>query len=228
MEFGELLGKAFVEKHFSPMAQNRVNVMVDNLLKVFEKRIQQLDWMTDSTKAEATKKLLAIGRKLGYPSTWEDFSVLNFSSDQYLANVKEIARYSVRKNFSELKKPVDKAKWGMPAHMVNAYYHPLLNEIAFPAGIMQAPFFDVNAEDAVNYGRIGMVIGHEFTHGFDDMGSKFAADGSFTNWWSTKDREAFDSKTAILGETFSAFVPPKEIVSMQTLPWGKTLRIWED
>ncbi len=207
LEFGELLGKAFVEKHFSPMAQKRVNVMVDNLLKVFEERIQQLDWMTDSTKTEAIKKLLAIGRKLGYPSQWEDFSMLKFSPEQYLENVKESARYSVQKNFSELKKPVDKAKWGMPAHMVNAYYHPLLNEIAFPAGIMQAPFFDVNAEDAVNYGRIGMVIGHEFTHGFDDMGSKFAADGSFSNWWSVKDREAFDSRTAILGETFSAFCP---------------------
>lgn len=207
LEFGELLGKAFVEKHFSPMAQKRVNVMVDNLLKVFEERIQKLDWMTDSTKTEATKKLLAIGRKLGYPSQWEDFSMLKFSPEQYLENVKESARYSVQKNFSELKKPVDKAKWGMPAHMVNAYYHPLLNEIAFPAGIMQAPFFDVNAEDAVNYGRIGMVIGHEFTHGFDDMGSKFAADGSFSNWWSVKDREAFDSRTAILGETFSAFCP---------------------
>jgi putative endopeptidase len=113
----------------------------------------------------------------------------------------------VKKNFEELSQAVDKAKWGMPAHMINAYYHPLLNEIAFPAGIMQAPFFDVNSEDAVNYGRIGMVIGHEFTHGFDDMGSKFAADGSFTNWWSESDRKLFEERTALLGATFAGFCP---------------------
>lgn len=207
IEIGELLGKAFVERHFSKEAQTRVNEMVDNLLAVFKERIEQLDWMTNTTKQEALKKLASIGRKLGFPDKWEDYSSLNFSSEDYLANVKEMNRYSVRKNFADLKKPVDKDKWGMPAHMVNAYYHPLLNEIAFPAGIMQAPFFDEKAEDAVNYGRIGMVIGHEFTHGFDDMGSKFAADGSFKNWWSEEDLQLFEEKTKVLGETFAAFCP---------------------
>lgn len=207
IEIGELLGKAFVERHFSKEAQARVNEMVDNLLAVFKERIEQLDWMSNTTKQEALKKLSSIGRKLGFPDKWEDYSSLNFSADDYLANVKEMNRYSVRKNFAELKKPVDKDKWGMPAHMVNAYYHPLLNEIAFPAGIMQAPFFDEKAEDAVNYGRIGMVIGHEFTHGFDDMGSKFAADGSFKNWWSEEDLHLFEEKTKVLGETFAAFCP---------------------
>lgn len=207
IEIGELLGKAFVERHFSKEAQARVNEMVDNLLAVFKERIEQLDWMTNTTKQEALKKLSSIGRKLGFPDKWEDYSSFNFSSEDYLANVKEMNRYSVRKNFAELKKPVDKDKWGMPAHMVNAYYHPLLNEIAFPAGIMQAPFFDEKAEDAVNYGRIGMVIGHEFTHGFDDMGSKFAADGSFKNWWSEEDLQLFEEKTKVLGETFAAFCP---------------------
>ena len=207
LEIGELLGKAFVEKHFSKAAQDRVNEMVDNLLIVYRERIEKLDWMTDITKLEALKKLNSIGRKLGYPSKWEDYSMLNFDPAQYVMNVKEMARYSVQKNFSELGKPVDKDKWGMPAHMVNAYYHPLLNEIAFPAGIMQAPFFDEKAEDAVNYGRIGMVIGHEFTHGFDDMGSKFAADGSFTNWWTEEDRQSFEEKTKLLGATFAGFCP---------------------
>lgn len=207
MEFGELLGKAFVDKYFSVAAKNKVNEMVDNLLAVFKERINNLEWMTPTTKKEAIIKLTAIGRKLGYPDKWEDFSMLKFKSDDYLANYKEISRYSTAKNFKELNQPVDKTKWGMPAHMVNAYYHPLLNEIAFPAGIMQAPFFDENAEDAVNYGRIGMVIGHEFTHGFDDMGSKFAADGSFKNWWTEEDRKLFEEKTQILGETFSAFCP---------------------
>ena len=183
MEVGELLGKAFVDKHFSKNAQERVNVMVDNLLIVFKDRISNLDWMSDQTKKEALIKLSSIGRKLGFPEKWEDYSSLNFSKDDYVSNVREMNRFSTRKNLEQLNKPIDKTKWGMPAHMVNAYYHPLLNEIAFPAGIMQAPFFDENAEDAVNYGRIGMVIGHEFTHGFDDMGSKFAADGSFKNWW---------------------------------------------
>ncbi len=207
LEIGELLGKAFVDKHFSKAAQDRVNEMVDNLLIVYRERIEKLDWMTDITKQEALKKLNSIGRKLGYPSKWEDYSMLNFDAAQYVMNVKEMARYSVQKNFSVLGKPVDKDKWGMPAHMVNAYYHPLLNEIAFPAGIMQAPFFDEKAEDAVNYGRIGMVIGHEFTHGFDDMGSKFAADGSFTNWWTEEDRQSFEEKTKLLGATFAGFCP---------------------
>jgi len=207
LEFGELLGKAFVEKYFSQKAQNRVNEMVDNLLIVFRERINGLDWMTQETKAEALNKLNSIGRKLGFPSYWEDYSSLAFTSDNYIENVKEINRFSHYKNLKELNQPIDKEKWGMPAHMVNAYYHPLLNEIAFPAGIMQAPFFDENAEDAVNYGRIGRVIGHEFTHGFDDMGSKFAADGSFKNWWSESDRKLFEEKTTILGETFSSFCP---------------------
>ena len=207
IEIGELLGKAFVEKHFSKAAQARVNEMVDNLLAVFKERIKGLDWMSDATKSEALNKLSSIGRKLGFPDKWENYSSLNFSADNYLANVKEMNRFSVSKNFDDLKKPVDKDKWGMPAHMVNAYYHPLLNEIAFPAGIMQAPFFDEKAEDAVNYGRIGMVIGHEFTHGFDDMGSKFAADGSFKNWWTEEDLALFAEKTKVLGETFAAFCP---------------------
>lgn len=206
-EFGELLGKAFVEKYYSQKAQERVNTMVDNLLIVFKERIAGLDWMSDETKKEATNKLNSIGRKLGFPSKWEDYSALTFTADNYIENLKMESKLSHYKNMEDLSNPVDKEKWGMPAHMVNAYYHPLLNEIAFPAGIMQAPFFDENAEDAVNYGRIGMVIGHEFTHGFDDMGSKFAADGSFKNWWTESDRKLFEEKTGTLGATFAGFCP---------------------
>jgi len=223
IEIGELLGKAFVERHFSKEAQARVNEMVDNLLAVFKERIQNLDWMSDATKQEALNKLSSIGRKLGFPDKWEDYSSLNFSAQDYLANVKEMNRFSVRKNFEELKKEVDKDKWGMPAHMVNAYYHPLLNEIAFPAGIMQAPFFDEKSEDAVNYGRIGMVIGHEFTHGFDDMGAKFAADGSFKNWWTEEDLQSFGEKTKILGETFAAFCPMEDQCVNPDLTMGENI-----
>ncbi len=207
MTMGEALGKLFVEQYYSDKAQQRVNAMVDNLLATFEERIKALPWMSAETKKEALNKLNSIGRKLGFPSKWEDFSDLRMSRADYVANIKLSSQRDVKKNFEELNKPVDKEKWGMPAHLINAYYHPLLNEIAFPAGIMQAPFFDVDAEDAVNYGRIGMVIGHEFTHGFDDMGSKFAADGSFTNWWSESDRKLFEERTALLGATFAGFCP---------------------
>lgn len=206
-DFGELLGKAFVEKHYSDRAQQRINEMVDNLISVFKNRINGLDWMSVETKNEALNKLNSIKRKLGFPNKWEDYSSLNFKKDAYIENIIEENRFSHVKNMGELKKPVDKEKWGMPAHMVNAYYQPLMNEIVFPAGIMQAPFFDENAEDAVNYGRIGMVIGHELTHGFDDMGSKFAADGSLKNWWTEADRSAFEKKTGLLGATFAAFCP---------------------
>lgn len=223
LEIGELLGKAFVEKYFSKEAQDRVNEMVDNLLYVYKERIEQLEWMSDATKKEALIKLNAIGRKLGFPSKWEDYSSLRFFPDRYALNYKEMTRYSVAKNFSELGQPVDKEKWGMPAHMVNAYYHPLLNEIAFPAGIMQAPFFDESYEDAVNYGRIGMVIGHEFTHGFDDMGSKFAADGSFTNWWTEEDRMLFEEKTKLLGATFSGFCPMEDHCVNPELTMGENI-----
>lgn len=203
----EALGQAFVAEHFSVEAKDKINRMVDDLLAVYRERINELKWMTDETKKQALTKLEAIGRKLGYPDNWEDLSIIDIKADNYLNNIDQCAMYSVRDNLSDLHRPVDKDEWGMPAHMVNAYYHPLLNEIAFPAGIMQYPFFDINVGDAVNYGGIGMVIGHEFTHGFDDMGSKFAADGSFTNWWTEIDRENFEQRTQKLGATFSGFCP---------------------
>jgi predicted metalloendopeptidase len=152
-------------------------------------------------------KLNAIGRKLVCPDEWRDFTNLTITSNDYIANLDNIALFETKEELGKLYKPVNKKEWGMPAHMVNAYYHPLLNEIAFPAGIMQPPFFDVNAEDAVNYGRIGMVIGHEFTHGFDDNGSKFAANGSYTNWWQESDRKLFEERTKTLGQTFESFCP---------------------
>ncbi len=201
----EALGKAFVEQHFSPEAKDKVNEMVDNLLIVYRERLTNLDWMSDETKVEALNKLDAIGRKLGYPDEWKDLSGLEISQESYIQNVDNCNRFSIQENLDKLGQPVDRSEWGMPAHMVNAYYHPLLNIIAFPAGIMQSPFFDINAEDAVNYGGIGMVIGHEFTHGFDDMGSKFAADGSFTNWWTEEDRKRFEERTGKLGATYESF-----------------------
>jgi len=203
----EALGQAFVAEHFSVEAKDKINRMVDDLLDVYRERINKLEWMTDETKKQALEKLEAIGRKLGYPDEWKDLSSIDIQPGDYLNNIDQCAMYSTRENLADLHQPVNKEEWGMPAHMVNAYYHPLLNEIAFPAGIMQYPFFDINVEDAVNYGGIGMVIGHEFTHGFDDMGSKFAADGSFTNWWTEIDRANFEERTKKLGATFSSFCP---------------------
>ena len=203
----QALGEAFVEEHFSEEAKDKVNEMVDHLLTVYRKRLKELDWMSEETKGEALKKLEAIGRKLGFPDEFKDLSDLDIVSDDYLANINNSKKYAFKENIEKLNKPVDKDEWGMPAHMVNAYYHPLLNEIAFPAGIMQPPFFDIKAEDAVNYGGIGMVIGHEFTHGFDDKGSKFAADGSYTNWWGEEDRVRFEERTKKLGNTYASFCP---------------------
>ena len=207
MDIGELLGRAFVERHYSQDAQETINELVDNLLVVFKGRINDLEWMSEETKKQGTKKLMAIGRKLGFPEEWEDFSDLSFSPKYYVQNIDAAAIRSHRENLMKLNDKVDTKEWGMPAHMVNAYYHPLLNEIAFPAGIMQPPFFSANYEDAVNYGRIGMVIGHEFTHGFDDNGSKFDAEGNFKNWWTEEDRTLFDTRTETLGNTFEQFCP---------------------
>lgn len=207
LPIGQALGRLFVDKHYSMSAQDKVNKLVDNLTLAFRERLETRTWMTEDTKKRALEKLNAISRKLGFPDEWEDFSAIHISSDDYIGNIRNITAYSINKNLSKLGKEVDRSEWGMPPHMVNAYYHPLLNEIAFPAGIMQPPFFDENAEDAVNYSRIGMVIGHELTHGFDDMGSKFAADGTFTNWWSEEDRNRFNERTDLLGATFEDFCP---------------------
>lgn len=220
---GELLGKVFVGRHFSETARDRVNEMVDNLLLVFGERIDNLDWMSSETKEQAQIKLNAIGRKLGYPTKYEDFTSLNFTADNLVENNREIVRFAWNKNISKLGQKINKDEWEMPAHLINAYYNPLLNEIAFPAGIMQAPFFSEKYDDAINYGRIGMVIGHEFTHGFDDMGSKFAADGSFTNWWSEKDLKSFEERTGKLGKTFDKFCPIEDHCVNSSLTMGENI-----
>lgn len=223
LPIGQALGKLFVEKYFSENAKKKINVLVDNLTSAFRERLETRDWMSGETKAKAIEKLNAIHRKLAFPDKWEDFSKIAISADNYLSNYKNVVSYSINKNLNKLHKPVDREEWGMPPHMVNAYYHPLLNEIAFPAGIMQPPFFDENADDAINYSRIGMVIGHELTHGFDDMGSKFAADGSFTNWWTPEDRKLFEARTKILGETFAKFCPFEGICVNPELTMGENI-----
>ncbi len=207
MPLGDALGKYFVQYYFTPEASAKINTLVDDITVVLKERIEHLTWMSEDTKKQALVKLGTFTRKLGYPSKWKDFSSLKLSMDNLTENVIELRRYEVQENLDKLGKPIDKEEWGMPAHMVNAYYNPLQNEIAFPAGIMQAPFFDVNYEDAVNYARIGMVIGHEITHGFDDQGAQFAADGSFKDWWTEEDMKKFTELTTTYGETFGKFCP---------------------
>ncbi len=217
------LGSLFVEKHFSENAKKKVNVMVDNIMEAFRDRLNTLDWMSDETKERALHKLESFGRKLGFPEEWRDYSGLEITSDNYVQNLRNITLYATKKNHEKLGKPKDPKEWGMPPHMVNAYYHPLYNEIVFPAGIMQPPFFDEHASDAVNYGRMGMVIGHEFTHGFDDQGAKFAADGSLSNWWSDEDVEKFKERTEKLGRTYEQFCPFGDVCVDPRLTMGENI-----
>lgn len=203
---GEALGQLYVEKHFSQEAKDRVNTMVDNLMTAYTERIKTRDWMSDSTKTAALAKLGTILRKLGFPDKWRDYSGLEITKESYCKNFLASNRFDVAYNLSKLNKPVDRMEWGMTPATVNAYYNPSNNEIVFPAAIMQPPFFDANADDAVNYGAMGAVIGHELTHGFDDQGSMFDPEGNMKNWWSDKDHENFKSRTDKLVAQFNQFV----------------------
>jgi len=202
---GEALGEAFVEENFTEEAKRKVNEMVDNIILVFDERIEGLDWMGDSTKIKAKEKLGSFARKLGFPDNWTDYKGLEIDRESYLTNVININKFDMNENIEKLGKPIDKTKWEMVPQIVNAYYNPLLNEIVFPAGIMQAPFFSEHYEDAVNYARMGAVIGHELTHGFDDQGAQFTADGRMVNWWTAEDKEKFDSRTQKLIDQYSSY-----------------------
>lgn len=204
---GEPMGRAFVERHFTAEAKEKVNVMVDNIIYAFSNRIDQLDWMSDSTKMEAKAKLGSFTRKLGYPDKWKDMSSMEISKDSYVANKMAASRFDWNEMIHKLGSDVDKTEWGMPAHIVNAYYNPTMNEIVFPAGIMQPPFFDPEVEDAVNYSRMGAVIGHELTHGFDDQGAKFDGGGNFRDWWRPQDTEQFNERTTKLEQQFNEYSP---------------------
>ncbi len=202
---GEALGQAFVEDNFSEDAKVKINQMVENITLVFDERIDNLDWMGAETKAKAKEKLGAFARKLGFPDQWKDYSSLTINRNSYFQNVINSNRFRVAENLSKLEKEIDKTEWGMVPHIVNAYYNPLLNEIVFPAGIMQKPFFSEHYEDAVNYARMGAVIGHEFTHGFDDMGSKYDAQGQMNDWWTPEDKKKFNEKTQKLINQYNAY-----------------------
>lgn len=203
---GEALGQVYVEKYFSADSKKRVNEMVDNLIAAYKERIETRDWMSPETKQQAISKLTTIMRKLAYPDKWRDYSALNIKRDSYVQNYMRANNFAFNYMINKLGKPVDKTEWGMSPPTINAYYNPSMNEIVFPAGIMQAPFFNPDADDAVNYGSMGAVIGHELTHGFDDQGSQFDADGNMKNWWTEDDMKKFQAKTAILVKQFNQYV----------------------
>lgn len=202
---GELLGQLYVKKYFKPEAKARMEQLVANLRKAYEVRINKLDWMSAETKQKAIAKLHAFTPKIAYPNNWKNYNGLQISRNAYFQNIRNANAWDYKENVNQLGKPVDRTKWGMTPPTVNAYYSPTMNEIVFPAGILQSPFFDPNADDAVNYGGIGAVIGHEMSHGFDDQGSQYDKDGSLRNWWTAEDLTKFKAKTKALGEQFDAY-----------------------
>ncbi|WP_284650867.1 M13 family metallopeptidase [Flavobacterium terrisoli] len=202
---GEVVGKVYVKEHFSPEAKERMVGMVKNLLKAYAESIKTLDWMSEATKKEALKKVDNFMIKIGYPDKWRDYSALKIDKNDFYGNGLRAAEFEYNRNLAKLGKPVDRTEWGMNPQTVNAYYNPSLNEIVFPAAILKPPFFDLNADDAVNYGGIGAVIGHEIGHGFDDQGSAFDGKGVMKNWWTPQDLAAFKKKTGALVEQYSSF-----------------------
>ena len=202
---GDLLGQIYVKKHFKPEAKARMQELVSNLVKAYEIRIKNLDWMTDVTKQKALDKLHAFTPKIAYPDKWKNYDGLEINRGTFFNNVRNSGTWSYTEMVNQLGKPVDKTRWAMTAPTVNAYYNPVNNEIVFPAGILQFPFFDPNADDAVNYGGIGAVIGHEISHGFDDSGSQYDKDGTLRNWWTDEDRTKFKVKATALQEQFDAY-----------------------
>jgi len=201
---GEAVGQMYVKKYFPEENKARMLALVKNLQKALGIRIENLTWMSDETKAKALEKLNAITIKIGYPDTWRDYTKLDVNpKDTYYANLQRAAKFEQDYSMSYLGKPVDKTKWYMTPQTVNAYYNPSSNEICFPAGILQYPFFDMSADDAFNYGAIGVVIGHEMTHGFDDQGCHFDKDGNMINWWTEEDKAAFDARTKVMEEAFN-------------------------
>ena len=208
---GEALGKLYVEKKFPAEAKAKAKAMIENVFLAFENRINNLPWMTPATRKGAIEKLRKSTVKIGYPDKWKDYSKLVIKSKEeggnYYENMKNVARWGFAENLADLNKPVDKTKWGMSPQTVNAYFNPSYNEIVFPAAILQPPFYDYKADDAVNYGGIGAVIGHEISHGFDDSGSRYDADGNLKNWWTEDDLKQFTGLGGALAAQYSALEP---------------------
>ena len=204
---GQALGQLYVAKYFTPEAKARAEELVTNVRDALKTRIQNLDWMSDATKTKALEKWSKFLPKIGYPEHWRSWDGLNISKDNYYANMQAASKFNYEYDIAKIGKPTDRQEWGMTPQTVNAYYNPTDNTINFPAAILQPPFFNANADDAINYGGIGAVIGHEASHGFDDQGSQFDGDGNNVNWWSDADKKQFEARTGKLVEQFNAYAP---------------------
>jgi putative endopeptidase len=202
---GEAFGQVYVAREFTPDSKARMVTMVNNLIAAFRERLTKLDWMGDETRKQAIAKLDSFVQKIGYPDKWIDYSALKVSRDSYLANVLRSSEFDQMRDYDKINKPVDRKLWGMTPPTVNAYYNALNNDITFPAGILQAPFFNPDADDAINYGAIGAVIGHEVTHGYDDSGANFDASGNLKNWWTPADQSNFKTRSECIVKQFDAF-----------------------
>jgi putative endopeptidase len=220
---GEALGKVFVERHFTEDSKKRVDEMVNNLIAAYRERIASRDWMSEATKKAANLKLDKVMRKLGYPDKWKDYSSLEIKRDSYVQNYMRANQFAFKEMVEKLGKPVDRTEWGMTTPTINAYYNPSMNEIVFPAGIMQPVFFTPEADDAVNYGCMGAVIGHELTHGFDDEGCQFDADGNLKNWWTESDKTNFKKKTDMLVKQFDEYVAVDDMHVRGALTLGENI-----
>ena len=205
-QLGMAMGQLYVAQNFPPEAKKRAQELVDNLRAALKARIEKLDWMSDATKKMAIEKWNTFMPKIGYPDKWRDWSGLTLKRDSYVGNVRAAIKFNHEWRMGKIGKPVDRTEWGMTPQTVNAYYNPLQNEIVFPAAILQPPFFDAKADDALNYGGIGAVIGHEMTHGYDDEGAQFDAQGNFKNWWSADDKKQFEARTDKLVKQFDDYV----------------------
>ena len=204
---GEALGKLYVARYFPPESKAKADVLVSNLLKAYEADVQTLDWMSPATKAKALEKIQQFTPQIGYPNHWRDYSAYDVRRDDLIGDIQRAAVFEWNRDVERINKPVDKSEWSMTPPTINAYYYASFNEVVFPAAILQPPFFDPNADDAVNYGAIGAVIGHEISHGFDDQGSKYDGKGVFQDWWTKEDREKFDAKTQGIIKQYDAFEP---------------------
>ncbi len=204
-EIGELLGRIYAQRHFGPEAKRKMNLIVDDLFAAYESRIKALDWMGPATKKKALQKLRAFNRKIGYPDKWKSYTGLVIKADDYVGNVLRTNEHEHKRAMKKLHGPIDRAEWFMHPHTVNAYHHPSLNDIAFPAAILQPPYFSVDNDDGVNYGGIGAVIGHEITHGFDDDGAKFDYKGNLKGWWTPEDKKRFEAKTKKVVKQFDRY-----------------------
>ena len=222
-ELGQALGRKYVQEAFPPEAKARAHEMVENLVSALRSDIQTLPWMSDPTRKQALAKLAAMNLKIGYPDKWRDYSAYRVARDSYVANLQRGSAFEFHRQLAKIDKPVDRTEWDMSPPTVNAYYDPNMNEIVFPAGILQPPFFEATADDALNYGGIGAVIGHEMTHGFDDQGAQYDAQGNLHNWWTPEDLKNFKERTACIEKQFDSFVVADDLHENGKLVLGESI-----